>query len=66
MINELIKQLCDKQEELVRYADSISAGKFTTSDGSRLVHTESHYRIKANGITTAIIMACRIRDKKTT
>jgi len=65
MISTLIAELCDKQEELELMADRVSQHNYRWKDGTTLVRSEVYYRTKARGVTDAIVMACRIRDKKT-
>ena len=62
-IKELVAKLCDRREELVWMADSIAGHKYVGKDGVKLVHSETHYRNKAEGINEAIIMATRVLAK---
>jgi len=62
-IKELVAKLCDRKEELVWMADSIAGHRYVGKDGVKLVHSETHYRNKAEGINEAIIMTTRVLAK---
>ncbi len=64
MINELILSLCDEVEELELMADTRACGKTAWKNETKLIHSEAYYRAKASGINRAIVIACRIRDKR--
>ncbi len=64
MINELLLKLCDESEELEAMADARAAGTYTWKNNTKLIQSEVFYRTKAKGVNRAIVMACRIRDKK--